>query len=299
MTEENAVFTPDYSESFDHYKLEIKLKTEMLGTCTDADIYHEHVIRKAQKLIKQANIIGTKLTKQLKKYEGKEISVEKELSEIKGIVRRYGEILGKQEKLPNTIQGIMEYNESIQAELDEFFEAKEMQKGISIFMRDEDQWPMISTHMILGNIKGNLRTIVANSPKGSCAITSKVAVGEVGALDVSPVEEFIRPSYDIKRNAKGEPKLLERTVRFNQMGKEVTAILRSESIPVGAKFICHLRVRKDSPFNQNQAKLLKDVLACGVNQGLGAWRGSGNKGQYIYRLTKIASSEVESLEWDD
>lgn len=290
---------PSYDEFFDYYRLQIKLKTEMLGTCTEADIYHEHVLKKAQKLIKKANVIGGKLTKKLKKYEGKEISLEKEVKEIQGIVRHYGEILGKTDKLPNTIEGLMEYNDSIQEELEDFFLNKEMNQGITIFMKDEDGWPMISTHMILGNIKGNLSTIINNTPKGSYGVTSKVAVSEIGALDVSPIEEFVRPSLDIKREKNGEHKLLERIVRFNRMGKDETAIQRSESIPAGARFEVHLRVRKLSPFNLDGAKLLREVLAYGLNQGLGAWRGSGNKGQYIYRLTQVTAQEAESLEWED
>ena len=151
---------------------------------------------------------------------------------------------------------------------------------------------MISTHMFLGNFKENLRIIVNNSPKESSdkILPSKVAVSETMALDVKPVEKFVSPNCDIKRNEDGTPFLLERPISFDQMGKKVTAIALSEVVPEGAEYKVHLRVRTHSPITED---VLKKLLDLGKNNGIGQWRGSGSKGQYVYRLKKVDYNPTE------
>ncbi len=277
---------PNTSQNFDYYKFEIRLTSEQLGTCTEASIYNDHILKKSQKAIAEANKLRKRTLKAFEKYKGTEaIPEEKEIAEVQGVIRRYQEVLGKQEDLPTEMKELLEYAESLNNEYEEAIKAGEQRKS-TVFMRSTDGRPMISTHMFLGNIKENLRIIVNNSDKESAdkVLPSKVAIGETMALDVKPVEKFVIPSMDILRLSNGDPDLLERPICFDQMGKKVTAIALSERLPEGAEYSLHLRVRRESPIKQ---AVLEKLLDLGKSNGMGQWRGSGGKGQYVYRLTKV------------
>lgn len=277
--------------NFTYYKLNLKLASEQLGTCTEVSIYNEHVLQKAKKSIAEANRLAGKVTKALAKFAKQEMIGEiKELEELKGIIRKYHEVLGRSDTIPDKVDEILAYSQGLQEEFDALVKSGEERKS-TIFMRGEDGHPVISSHMILGNLKENLRIIVNNSSepedKKKARVRFKSQVAEIGALDVKVVEAFIRPSNDIVRGNDGKPTLLERPIRFERMGKVQTAIALSEYLPVGTEYECHLRVRTDSPFNDNDAQLLKQLLDMGKNNGLGQWRGSGSKGQFFYKIEKV------------
>jgi len=275
--------------NFIYVLLRIKLTNEQLGTCTAASIYAEHVLKTAQKQIKKANKLSGKVSKALQKYKGTDpIPDMKEVKELQGIIRSYQEVLGKADELPNEVEALLEYSRQCEEEFDLLVKEGKEQKP-TIFMKDTDGWPMISTHMILGNFKENAKIIANNdtSPKESKIFKSKVAVQEMFALDVKPIEYFIRPSEDIAREANGSPKICERPIKFERMGKTETAIALSEIVPAKSEYTVHLRVRAGSPIADNDCALLRMLLDYGKSNGLGQWRGSGLKGQYRYTLVKL------------
>jgi hypothetical protein len=274
--------------TFTYYNLRLKLLTEQLGTCTEASIYEKHVQERAKKEIAEAN----RLAKKLSKYKGVEFPEEKQVEELKGILRSYMERSGVKHQLPNTVSELIE----LAADIKEEFEEKVEDGGSTptVFMRNEEGWPIISTHMILGNLKENLKIMTNNGDKSIAK--SKVSVGEMGALDIKVVEDFIKPSNDIVRNEKGEPFLLERPIKFERMGKVETAISRSEMLPKGTEYECHLRIRTGSTLNN--IEILKTLFDMGKNNGLGQWRGSGKKGTFAYKLEKVDYKEKLPDGWN-
>jgi len=264
---------------FVYKKIHYKFLTEVLGTCTEVELYNEHVLKKAQKEIAKANKLQDKIIKSLEKYKGVEISHQKEFEELKAVLRAYQERVGKRDPLPDTIEDLLVYSKEVTEEYEALLAKGETQKS-TVFMRDESGHAIISTHMFIGNYKENLRSMINNSEKGSLAIKSKVATGEVMATDAKVVEDFVKPSLDLVRNEKGEPCIIERPIRFDRMGKTVTAIAMSEYIPAGAEVTFTLRIRAGSPF----LDLLPYLLEMGRNNGIGQWRGSGKKGSFMHKM---------------
>jgi hypothetical protein len=267
--------------TFTYYKLKLKLLTEQYGTCTEVSIHAKHVLEKAKKEIAEANRVNKKLTKALEKFKGVEFGDEKLIAEAQGILRTFMQLTGDVREVPDDLDSILLLAQEVKEELDK--RTKDEGSHPTVFMRDESGLPMISSHMILGNLKENLKISVNNGDKSIAK--SKVAVGEMGALDIKVIEDFLTPSEDVIRDDKGEPKIFERPIRFERMGKTETAIARSEVLPIGTEYECTLRVRTASTLNN--LTVLKTMLDLGKNNGLGAWRGSGKKGTYCYQIEEI------------
>ena len=268
--------------SFRYFNLKIKLITEQLGTCTEASIYAKHVQEKAKKEISTANRLATRLAKSLSKYKGVEFKDEKAVQELQAILRAYMERTGLKHELPTDPEALILVAAEVKEEWESMM-AEDEGAAPTVFMRDESGHAIISTHMILGNLKENLKIITNNGDKDIAK--SKVSVGEMGTLDIKVIEDFIRPSNDIKRKDDGTPELLERPIRFERMGKTETAICRSEVLPAGTEYSCTLRIRDTSPLCD--LKNLEKLLDLAKNNGLGQWRGSGKKGSYAYLIEEI------------
>lgn len=286
---------------FDYYKLQFKLTNPMLGTATETSIYYEHVLEKAKKEIKKANNLGKAVTKALSKFQGPEITEDKTVKELKGVVAAFCQLVGRPLTLPDSVPELLD----LATELEEDFNAQLKtgdQVKATVFLKNQEGKPIISTHMVLGNLKENLKIVVNSGNKDT--ISSKVAVGETMALDVKFVEDFMEASNDIMKaesqtecdekwgfTSKGkntvDPKgrvLLERPISFDRMGKRETAIAMSEQLPTGTTFWCTMRVRKGSKLNENA---LREFLDLGKSNGLGSWRGSGNMGSYVFKLEPL------------
>jgi len=274
--------------SFKYFKLNLQLITEQLGTCTEASIHDKHVHAKAKKDLAIANRLATKLTKSLAKYKGAEFSDVKAVAELQGILRAYMERSGVKHDLPDDAEELLAKAAEIKAEW-ELVMAEDKGSAPTVFMRDKDGHAVISSHMILGNLKGNLKILTNNSGKDKGGIaTSKVSVSEMGTLDIKVIEPFLKPSKDVVRDDANKPALLERPIRFDRAGKMEVAICRSEMLPIGTEYNCTLRVRESSPLAQ--IANLKALLDLGKNNGLGQWRGSGNKGAFVYKIEQLPNS---------
>lgn len=274
-----AVLNKRIKEVFIYKRVSYIFMSEVLGTCTEVELYNEHVLKKAQKEIKAANKLYDKIIKKLDTYKKTDISAEKELAELQAILRAYQERVGRREEIPNTIEELLEYAKEVSKDYDEMLAKGETQKS-TVFMRDKDGWPLISTHMMIGNYKENLKSIVNNTLVKTRAITTKVAVGEVMATDIKVVENFVRPSKDIVRKPDGTIDILERPIHFNFKGETKSAIAMSEYLPAGTEIAFMLRIRADSPV----LDVLDELLEMGKNNGIGQWRGSGKKGNYQYKI---------------
>jgi hypothetical protein len=271
-----------HTTSFKYFKLQLKLITEQLGTCTEASIYAKHVQEKAKKEILAANRLAGKLSKSLEKYKGVEFPDTKAVQELQAILRAYMGRTGVKHELPDNAEELVTVAAEIKAEWEDMM--AEGGSAPTVFFRDKDGHAVISTHMILGNLKENLKIITNNGDKELAK--SKVAVAEMGTLDIKVVEDFVRPSNDVVMDGEGKPALLERPIRFERMGKTETAISRSEMLPAGTEFEMTLRVRASSPLCDQV--VLSKLLDLGKNNGLGQWRGSGKKGTFAFKLEPIA-----------
>jgi hypothetical protein len=306
---------------FDYYRVSFLLIRPMLGTATDVPIYAKHIIVKSQKLIKEANATATKMSKALQKYKGDEFSDEKGVKELQALIRHLQMMTSNPEpsKLPEDVPSILELWETLSKELRDKLEDGPDASG-TMFLKDKEGKPIISTHMVLGNLKDNARNLVNNSEKGSFVLETKVSIGEVFNSDVKPVDEFMWPSIDVVRHAKtgdvgyfdeivqggrlenndpsqlGVPRLFERPLRAMTATGPKVAIARSEMIPPGAVFSCILRIRQNSPITE---AALHKLFAMGRNNGFGQWRGSGNMGAYKYKLEPLPDYVEETDKLDD
>lgn len=272
------------SDVFDYFLLQYLLIDSFLATCSRASIWEEHILKKAQKEIKKANGLKGKMTKASENFAGTKIPKDKEIKEIQGVIRAFAALTGEPvSDLPEKMPELLSIAKAIEAKYDELVKKGDVREA-TVFMRNDTGHPIISTHMVLGNLKENLKTRVRNKDKS--IIEYQNAIGGTFASEVGPVQEFMVPDSDIMRDGKGKRDLCERPVRFTDRTthQETTAILLSEQLPKDTKFECILRVVKGSPINENA---LRYLLHMGKVNGFGAHRGSGNHGHFNFILTKL------------
>lgn len=280
--------------SYSYYQVELKLITEMLGTNPSASIYDKHIMKKTKDLIKEANKLGKKAKKSLEKYVGAEIKENKEIEDLKSVLGRYQEAIGRNDELPNDHQALLDLATEYEEEFKKMTEEGKA-KACTGFMR-RDGKVCISSHMILGNIRENLRLIFrgtdAQADKSRDITSGKFPyenlkeIKEATVVALKVVEPYIYPDQDILRDAEGKPVLNERVViDRDAFGKSPTSIASSEQLPEGTKFKFVIRIPKGNVLDN--ADLLGEMFSWGKNNGLGQWRGSGGKGAFKYKLTAL------------
>lgn len=291
------------SQNFDYYRVDFLLKAPMLGTSTKTSIYHKHVTEKSRKMVEQANKLHGKVTKQLEKYQGTDFPESKEIKDLQAILRSYCQLTGEPLDIPEDVPNLLKEATRIEEIFAERIKKLETVDA-TVFMTDKNGHPIISTHMILGNLKENLKIITNNEDdKTKRILPSKTAIGETMALDVKFVEDYMTPNKGIMtainqedcddKFMTGKGKfivdtnkrvILERPISFMTASGKETAIAMSEALPEGTEFGCTLRVRKGSKLGQEQLEILFDH---GKSNGFGAWRGSGGMGAYLYKLQPL------------
>ena len=315
-------------KNFRYFKLDLKLKTEELGTCPDkASIMDEHLIKRTMKEIKKINKSKKKLTIAEDKVVGgdKTMTPDKVKMDLIGLINNMEQALGtiteSVDLLDMTYEELLDHSKLLEAEWEKQI-AEGNQKSATIFMKDSTGWPQISTHMIVGNLKEIARNKTNNSLtvstleaegkkdealKAKC-FKSKTSIGELFAQDCKVVEDYARASLDIMRKpigetltkrqkadkeagreVKGEPDYLERPVTTDGPSGKKTCIVVSERVPAGTEYSMTLRVRADSPLMEEKdgVTVLEVLFDHGKSCGLGAWRGSGQKGAYFYKLEEL------------
>jgi hypothetical protein len=260
-----------------------------------------HLVEKAKKMAEKANRLDKRISKVLDKYKGTVITETDEVREMQANIRAFGELTGRnpEELLPNSMEELLPIAEQVSDDYHKIVAAGDDIRG-TVFLKetagnirrdygdhllpgipDDQLWPVISSHMALGNFKENAKIVTNN---GEQMFPSKVSVGECFALDVKPIQKFMIPNKDIIRGEDGNHIQLERIVRYNDKGTPKTAICISEQLPEDTEFECILRVRRTTTITDRE---LEDLLDYGKNNGLGAWRGSGHMGAYIYKFEHL------------
>ena len=281
---------------FVYYRFRLHFTTKVLGTSSgDVSIWNQHIVQKAKKLIKEANASRKRLSKELAKYKGSEFSDEKTILELQGIIRRQQQILGQAYIVPDNVNEILELGQSLQTEIEEKLAERDSAR-ITGFLRDADGHAIMSSHMLIGNLKENLTSMVNLTEKDTGGIRSyvksKINVGEILTNDVRPVSEFMKPDQDIMRKEDGTPFIFERPIRFQnrEHGGQEVSIAQSEALPEGTEVEVFLRIRKESVI----LNILEALLNLGKNNGIGQNRRSGF-GAYLYNLKEVKEEEVPGI----
>jgi len=268
---------------FDYYDLQLRLREPMLGTNASVDIMHEHVINKSREQIKLANAASKKISKSLKKYKGENISQQKEIEELKGILRAQQELLNVKEEIPNALDDILLYSKDVEQRLDNYLQDHELYKS-TVFLRDSNGNVGISSHMILGFVKAVLANVINGGDKS--ILKSKVQMGESMSMDLKFCETFLVASHDIIRDPETKERILNiRPLRFTRMGQIMSALAASEQLPPKTTFSTTLRIRRDSKIND--LEVLESIFSHGKNIGLGAFRSSNMFGTFDFKLKKL------------
>jgi len=290
--------------SFSYYNLKLRFINPLLATCpASANIMAEHVHEKNRKMIEKANSNRGKILKSLKKYVGDSATPEKEKQELIGVIRAQQELLAVREEIPEEFAALIKYSEELEDRINDKIQesdSSEVAKA-TVFMRDSEGHPVLSTHMILGFIKSTIATITNSTPKeekASLVFRSKTSASESLSMDVKFVESFVKLSNQIMMKENGERDLCVRPLRFtNAMGKSVVALAASEQVPEGTEIECTMRIRKGSPLDNLES--LKNVFVYGRNTGLGCWRSSSQKGSFNFKLSKLEDyKEVLPEGWE-
>jgi hypothetical protein len=269
-----------------YYLVEYKVFTELVSTCSSGSIWSAHILAKAKKEISKINKLAERVQKLGIKHE---ISQSKEVLELQAILRGYQELIGRMDSLPSTLAELV----ALAKELDEEFQEEYSGAGRpTIFMKDTTGMPILSSHMVLGNLKEILRDF-KESEQHHFINSSKIGCDRMMAVDIKPVERFLllykdakyETRIDIDRNEDGTPKISERPLRYNDKGIEKSCIAMSETIQANLFLKTTFRCRNGS--NIAEQENIERILECGKNLGLGAWRGSGNRGAYRYKITPL------------
>ena len=143
-----------------------------------------------------------------------------------------------------------------------------IEKGMTVFPRDEDGNPIMWNYMIRGFFKS------------ACSAMSKVKDSASSKLKAYKKQVDLRIMVYADANDKtnrmipiqfdGEIGDCQRPLRAQTAQGERVALAHSESIPAGAKMTFDIVMLMD-----DDVKLVREWLDYGVFNGLGQWRNSG------------------------
>lgn len=146
-----------------------------------------------------------------------------------------------------------------------------VEKGMTVFPRNEDGVPFLYDYQIKGFFKdtcGGLRKV-----KGSKSEKIKAYKKEIDKL------VFVTPR-EIPLNFDGEIGLCQRPLRAQTMQGERVALAISEEVPAGATCEFAIHVLSD-----DHEKAVMEWLDYGMWNGIGQWRNSG-KGRFSYEIVE-------------
>lgn len=303
VQEAGISFKPTKNDIFVYYKLFICTKSELLATNPAADIMNEHIIQKAKKLMAEASRKEKRVSKALDKYAGEQdICGDKAYLDLRYNLQAYMSLIGSKAAVPESAEELLDLFAQVKEEFDEMVAQGKAQQG-TIFLRNNEGKVVLSSHMILGNIKEILSNITNNGDKSILA--TKVSVGETCAQDIKWVNAYAEAKQiedgklvdrDSVKDAEGKPVMLQRSLRIRnpQPGQAAVCISMSEYLPEETIFEFTLRVRKKSVFDKNA---LEYIFHHGISLGLGQWRGSGGKGAYEFHLEELPDFTEEKDGW--
>lgn len=159
--------------------------------------------------------------------------------------------------------------QSLTEEIEALGENEVIEKGMTIFPRDEDGDPIMWDYQIKGFFKDacGMLARVKTTESSKIKAYKKIIDGLV----------FVEPRK-IKINVNGEITTCQRSLRARTAQGERIALAMSESIPAGSWFETEIVL-----LDPNHEKLVIEWLDYGVLRGLGQWRNSG-KGRFSWEL---------------
>lgn len=273
------------------YHVVIECLNSLLGSCpADPSIYSMHLQNKHNKLIDQIKKKASK-EKTTLTYNGAEpIPQEKfdrELELLIGSLERSLRRSFTDDEKALLIAGDKSFVQSIfNKETQDFGNA-------TVFLKDENDHPVISSHMILGFLKSAGIVVCRATPKagkrkaldengeelGSGTMYSSQATTTMLLNQhVKILPELLRASRDIERDDSGMPKLYERPLQAKTPLGPRSCLAASEVLPKGTQFEFDIWILGGD--NVITQKHLEEAFSIMPFKGLGAWRCSGNHGGF-------------------
>ena len=149
-----------------------------------------------------------------------------------------------------------------------------MEKGTTIFHRDEDGNPLIYCYQVKGMLKGSADKL--NGLGGIKALSNRIQDSI-----------FFVTRRMLFHGEMGEA--LERPLRaMTQQGPRIS-LARSERMLSGCWFECIIKCFRMPKFYPTE-EVLRILLDYSANTGFGQWRNSGLYGQFEYELTAVADA---------
>lgn len=281
-----AKATPSGSKIFDEYKVKITLGRDMLATnpC-DPTVLDTHILERQRKLIMEKSNLNATVNKYLNQVQ---ITKEKGAEEVDKIFDKLEEITGYKLTSEEREQAMAGKLDSLK----ETFEELDTKGTTVFFWNKEKNLPCIGDHMIYGFLKAATDAIGRTLPtKKGTVLHSASYTQSIINMHVRCAERFITSNRDIKRDAKGEPQYLQRSLRvMTAQGPRVT-LAKSEVLEAGASFEFTLRVLKNSPMKEEH---LQQLFQYGeFFAGLGQWRNAGF-GQFSYEMERVHDRATKS-----
>lgn len=190
--------------------------------------------------------------------------------EITLIEEMLGTAPSKEDIYKNFVQSKAEERDP--AELEAFDFDDELERGTTIFPRDEDGAPAIWNYQLKGYFKESCRML--KKADGDYAVKkTKAFLKEIDGL------VFIEPRLIRINLPEGveDVGVCERPLRASTAQGERVALTRSETVPAGSTFKTRIVF-----LNKGDEQIIKECLDYGRFHGLGQWRNSG-KGSFTWR----------------
>lgn len=149
-----------------------------------------------------------------------------------------------------------------------------IEKGMTVFPRDEKGNPILWNYQIEGFIKEALKNIKKHFPKSECAKVKANKQTVDNAIFVSP--RMI--SVDMHGGVVGD---CQRPLRAQTAQGERVALAHSESLPVGSTITFWLELAPELGKGIDADEVMREVLDYAQLKGIGQWRNSG-KGRAVW-----------------
>lgn len=271
---------------FSKFAFEITLVRDQLGTNpSNPNIHDQHILNKERELILEKNKTNTAVNTYL---DAIAISREKGESELNALLDKLEEIFGfafTKEERADAMAGKLE---SLRETIKEY-----SLEGVTVFFWNKAlKRPMIGDHMVYGFMKAAAEAIVRTLPKSEqkAGTVMKSASYTQSLINqhVRCEEEFITFDKDIKRDERGRPLYLQRSLRAMTAQGPRVSLAKSEVVEAGAKLKFTLKVLEGSQLDDDE--VLKKIFDYGQMTGLGQWRNAGH-GMFDYTMKRLGKTK--------
>ena len=151
-----------------------------------------------------------------------------------------------------------------------------VEKGMTVFARDEQGRPCLFSYHIKGHFK-DACSMLKKVP-GTKSSKLKAHKKEIdGLIFVNPLGDSLRLIPLIAPEGYDKMEVCQRPLRAETMQGPRVALAMSESMPIGTK--CQFEV---TCFVDEDLDLVREWLDYGRMRGIGQWRNSG-KGRYVWK----------------